>query len=243
MKKLSLILALLVVFTALSPAAFAVDTYYYRTDIANGSPLRITYAQTDGSYLRYYQLDGGADSRLKPIVVFGDKLYGTLSIWSALSKVEEQGYYPMAAFNSDFFSMSTGVPTGMNVIEGRLCSSGAEWNCLAFNADGTAFCGEPKLEITVSIGDHTYPLSGINKMRTAGGIYLFTEDFADSTKTVYEGCEVVLSSVNARQLSINKPLQLFVNSVADATDTPIPKGGFVLSVTKNTEEYYNILKG
>lgn len=192
----------------------AANYSYSRTDtISHG--LSLTLEQTKdaagrGGQAYIYDYTPGDSTRA--IVAYGDKLYGKSTVDQVVSYCEKQGYTVMAAFNADFFSMATGIPTGLVVREGRLCSSDGAWNAVGFRDDGSVIVGAPKLDITFSVnGGQRFAVAGFNKVRDASGIFLYSGDYGDSTYLTAEGPVAVLRKVQTEdELSIGGSIALRV---------------------------------
>lgn len=182
------------------PIRAAGDYSYSRTEtLANG--LSLTLEQTKDAAGRggqTYIYDYIPGDGVRPIVAYGDKLYGKSTIDEVVSYCEKQGETVMAAFNADFFSMATGIPTGLVVRAGRLCSSDGAWNAVGFRLDGSVIVGAPKLDITFSVnGGQRFPVAGFNKVRDPGGIFLYSGDYGDSTYLTAEGPVAILRRMDS----------------------------------------------
>jgi hypothetical protein len=75
------------------------------------------------------------------------------------------------------------VPLGVVITDGVLRSWAPGYEAVGFRADGTAFAGKPDLTVTMDTGNAIYSIAAVNKIRSAGGIYLFTSDFSATTAT------------------------------------------------------------
>jgi exopolysaccharide biosynthesis protein len=86
-----------------------------------------------------------------PILMACDTIYGRLTIDQMISYAEGLGKNVLAAVNSDFFSMKTGVPMGL-VVEDGIYKSSPECNtAVAFKADGSVcFSDSPEVTITLT---------------------------------------------------------------------------------------------
>ena len=151
-----------------------------------------------------------------PIIMNGDTIYGAFRISRMVSYAEGLGMNVLAAVNTDFFSMSTGVPLGLVIEEGVYKSSSDDGrNALCFGNDGNVFfVRDPKVSISLlnnGAMDRTENPGGengegndgaiagnagkvvnlvnFNKFRMdTGGMYLFSEAFSTvSTRTSSPG--------------------------------------------------------
>ncbi len=200
--------------------------------IAPGLDITASNSLNLGTYKQDFTLDYTPNEKLKPIVLYGDKLYGRSTISEITAYAQSLGYTVMGAVNSDYFYFENGLPIGMTIQNGRLCTSDANWNAVGFFADGTAIVGEPKLEMTFSPSpDEQHTVYALNKVRTGNGVYLYTPDFSSTTKTVLDGVEVVLTAEQGQQLKLGTALELTVASVGAVSGTTLAPDTFVLSVT------------
>lgn len=178
----------------------AKDYSYIRKDEISGGLTFTTETikRSMGAGSRAYIYDYTPGGTTMPIVAYGDKLYGKSDVNDVVDYCRRQGYTVMAAFNADFFSMSTGVPTGIVVREGRLCSSDGSWNAVGFMQDGRAICGSPKLDITFSVnGGQRFPIAAFNKVRDSKGIYLYSSDYGTSTHLTAAGPVAILKKADS----------------------------------------------
>lgn len=223
------------------PAASAAQSYsYIRTDeISDG--LEYTseiYKGANGSGSMSYTYDFTPGGDTMPIVAYGNKLYGMSDVNDVVKYCENQGMTVMAAFNADFFNMSTGVPTGIVVREGRLCSSDGSWNAVGFRRDGTAICGAPKLDITFAVnGGQRFPIFAFNKVRDGRGTYLYSSDYSTSTHLSAEGPVVIMRKLNSdEELTINGSISLrVVEAGMSSGESQLGEDTFVLTHQKGLE--------
>ena len=188
------ILLLLLAFSCILPA-FAADIAAHTVTTQLGSGLTLTQCNsvTGSTRRQQFTLDYTPGGAVQPMVAYGDTLYGKSTVEQVVQYAQTQGHHVLAAVNADYFSTSTGVPTGMTILDGRLISSDGGWNAIGFLEDGKAIIGHPELSITLTTeaGD-TYPIHALNNVRTADGLYLYTPDFDTCTRTSAEGTEVLL---------------------------------------------------
>lgn len=136
----------------------------------------------------------------------------------------------LVGINADFFPF-TGDPLGVCVIDGELVSEPARSRA-AFGLckNRSVIFDNPILDarLTLSSGV-TRQIDGINRARETNQVIVYTETWGVSTQGKYKGTDIVLTS-NDLPVKIGKPINLTVTEVkADATDTPVPKGGLVIS--------------
>lgn len=123
----------------------------------------------------------------------------------------------LAAVNGNFFSAS-GDPLGCLVIEEEVVSEPDPGRtCAGITADGALLFDRVEGDLTVAAGDTTRPISGVNRERRADELILYRPIFDATTRTNAFGAEAVVAGG-------------VVTAVADLQgNTPIPRGGFVLS--------------
>ena len=222
----------------LPPApALAADTLSFSDtyDIANG--LRYTAASSQTGDLRQqsFRLDYTPGKDVAPIVAYGNKLYGKSDINEIIDFVQKQGQSVYGAANADFFVMSTGLPSGLVVNNGRLVSSDGMWNAVGIKPDGKMIVGAPQMAMSLySSATGDYPIYAFNKLRNNAGIYLLNSDFSTQTHSSGEGVVVRLTPVDSEPLRIGQDKQFTVASVDSAVNgsTPISEGEFILPSSK-----------
>ncbi|MBQ9925941.1 MAG: phosphodiester glycosidase family protein, partial [Clostridia bacterium] len=206
-------MALALGLTFLPQTSLAASKSYSRTDILSHG---LTFYQektldgTRGGQTYIYDYTPGEKTGV--MVAYGDELYGKSTVNKVVGYAEKQGYTVMAAFNGDFFSMSSGIPTGLVVREGRLVSSDGSWNAVGFRQDGSVIVGAPKLDITFAVnGGQRFRVAGLNKVRDGSGAFLYSGDYSTNTHLSAEGPSVLLRKVDSDdQLTIGGSIALEV---------------------------------
>lgn len=85
-----------------------------------------------------------------PVALNNDTIYGTFTISRMVSYAHSLGYNVLAAVNSDFFSMQTGVPLGIVIEDGVYKSSPEDRTALCFGRNGgVSFIEEPSVSISL----------------------------------------------------------------------------------------------
>ena len=147
---------------------------YYNTVTVNG-----------GSRVESFSLELEADSPVTPILVQGSgSVYGAVTINTAVSRARAAGSHVVGAINTDFFSMSTGVPIGIVIEDGVYKSSGDEENALLITDGEVSVMGRPQVELTLTnqTSGETVTPHHFNKARAStGGLYLYNHDFSDES--------------------------------------------------------------
>lgn len=185
--------------TALAAGA---DTAVYRNtqQIADNLSFTKTISYIKGAERQEcfeLSLNGRGDAY--PIVMACDTIYGRLTIDQMVAYAEKQGKNVLAAVNADFFSMQTGVPSGLVIEDGVYKSSPEQNTAVAFQPDGSVYISDsPEVTITLlnngsaadmSNAGQTVTLTHFNKFRTdPGGLYMFSSAFSTvSTRTAAPG--------------------------------------------------------
>ena len=95
-----------------------------------------------------------------PIILACDTIYGSMNINSIVSYAQKLGYNVLAAMNTDFFSMSTGVPLGIVIENGVYKCSPEGYPSVLFDAQGNASVVENTAVQIKMIQYGRYALSG-----------------------------------------------------------------------------------
>ena len=153
--------------------------------IVGGLTYRNTVSVNSDSRVESFSLELAPDSQARPILVqSAGTIYGAASINRAVSNAQEAGYHVLAAINTDFFSMSTGVPMGIVIEDGVYKASNDGENAMTIGDGGVSIVPSPS--VAMSLYDQTSGHSVIpnyfNKYRTnTGGIYLYNEYFSTAS--------------------------------------------------------------
>ena len=216
------------------------DLRYSRTDDL-GTGLSLTREMTKdstGRGGRSYVFDYTPGGTVAPMIVYGDTLYGKSDVNALVSYCESQGQTVLAAVNADFFNITSGVPTGLVVREGRLISSDGAWNAVGIRRDGTMLVGAPKLDISFSVnGGQRFPVAGFNKVRDRSGVFLYSDDYDYNTRLSAEGPTVVLEKLNyGESLTIGGSVAFRVRSAGMESGAAMLDGyTMVLTAQKGVE--------
>lgn len=232
-KTISLLLASAVLLTH---AAALGEEYGSRSlAVADGTSVRETrfeYGGRQREHCIYYV----PNENVTPVVVYGEKLTDKSDFAGAAAAAGERGWYTAAGVNGDYYVMSTNVPLGVIVDEGRLISSDAGHYALGFRSDGSAFIDRPQLKTAMTLGGEKYRLGGINKTAEKGDFYLFTDDFGPATSVSGAMRNLILSCPDG--LSANCELELTVEDKFDSAGAiTIPEGKMVLVLTGDSDEW------
>lgn len=162
------------------------------TSIVDGLTYRNTVSVNGDSRVESFSLELAPDSPARPILTQGaGTIYGAATIKKAVSNAQEAGYHVLGAINTDFFSMSTGVPLGIVIEDGVYKASNDGENAMAIVDGGVSVVPSPAVAMSLynqTSGQSVIP-NNFNKFRTdTGGIYLFNEYFSSvSTRSAGSG--------------------------------------------------------
>ncbi len=219
------------------PAGLAAAGEYVYEDVqtlVQGLTLTSTLRRTDaGAADQYFTLDYTPGFTAVPITAYGNKIYGKSDISTVINWCQNQGYTVMAAVNADFFDMNTGIPTGMLIQNGRLCVSDGAWNAVGFLSDGSVITGAPALKMSLTdVNGLVRPIYALNKTRTQKGIYLYTPDFAATTRVSAAGVQVVLDIAPGDCLRLGQPLTATVSRVVHGAESlPLNENQMILALS------------
>ena len=190
-------------------------------------------AKTVRENVLYYNVD----KAVKPIVAYGNTLYGRSSMKQTATYLDDNDLMLVAGVNGAFFDMNNGIPYGLVVTEGVLRSSG-NIQSVGFFDDGSAIIGEPGLKVTMETPDGAQTEIFYNKaLSKNNGIGLYSRDYDSATKGSVDGYHVLLESVrgSGTELLLNDSITLeVIGTLEGKASCGIPEDGFVLSIAENT---------
>ncbi len=149
------------------------------------------------------------------------------------------GRHVVAAVNGDFWQtqktpVKVDAPAGLNIRNGELIAGGTAGyrGALGFGPAGTAQIGTPTLTVNVTLpGDVTVPVAGVNRIRQADQLVVYTPSFGSSTGTDASGVEIRLTGA-ALPMTDHGTYVTTVAAVRSAQgNAPIQPGQLVLSAT------------
>jgi|YNPNPStandDraft_1061719.scaffolds.fasta_scaffold00782_12 hypothetical protein len=172
-----------------------------------------------------------ADTTVRPVLA-GDTIYandaskGRETVSSMCARAGA-----LVAVNGDFFPF-TGDPLGICIINGELVSesAGEIRAAIAFPQGKPPFFDKPIVKATATFVDgRVRQIDGINRSRETNQLIAYTETYGLSVCSKFCGTDVVLSSPDL-PIRIGKTITATITEVRPkSTQTPIPKGGLVLS--------------
>jgi len=247
-KQTKVIVSCLLIFAMCFQPVFAAsilgsDVINYTIQMLNNATLGYSKFYSDDvgyqteNYFTYTPNSGSTS-----IVAYGPDIYGRQTITQVANHLKSNGKYPVAAINSDFFSLQTGVPMGVVVSESIIRTSDSDRPAVAFSNDGSVFIGTPSysFNLRTTDGEKAVRIEAYNKYRQPYSVYMFNRDFASTTKATTNGLNVIIGSVEGNMKS-GSTIRGIVESVEindGAID--IPEGKYVLSIdTSAASEKYD----
>ena len=239
----ALALSLLTAMAATALAAGAGTVVYKNTQqIADNLSYTDTISYINGAERqKHYELSLTGKGDAYPIIMACDTIYGRLTIDHMVSYAEKQGKNVLAAVNTDFFSMKTGVPLGIVIEDGVYKSSPEQNTAVAFKPDGSVyFSDNPEVNITLTnnggLADminsgQTVSLTHFNKFRVDnGGLYLFSAAFSTiSTRTTAPGWFVRFKIISGAPSVAGTMTLEVAETLTSDSDVPIGEGYLVLT--------------
>ncbi len=257
------LIALLLCAAILSPTALASDAlgsriYSYTLDICDQTTLtkEVMWSASRQDLRTENYVTYTPSPSVSPVVSYGSAVLAKQSVYSMAKELESDGDRVLSGINGDYFVLATGDPLGLVVTDGLLRSSSSYLHAIGFYEDGSAIIGHPDLTIRADFKGYSLKVSDINKIRSSGGYYLFTEDFGSTTKNTQPGVDVILRPVTqdpgqtvtgadgvsltaSQNLAIGSMVNCVVEEVieTDGGATPIPAGKFILSISNSGGEW------
>ena len=136
----------------------------------------------------------------------------------------------LVGVNADFCPF-TGDPLGLCIIDGQLVSEPARNRAaVGWSREHGVVFDNPRFKASLTLSKRVgRQIDGINRIRETNQVIVYTDTFGATTRNKYEGTDIVLGS-NDLPVRLGKSIELTVTDVkVDAVDTPIPKGGMVIS--------------
>ena len=171
------------------------DTLFtWDREIYTNTTLTHTMSQNNNGEQKTYTVTfNPKTSGVKPVIAYGgNAMYGS-TMSSLVSQEEEIGQHVVFGINGDAYDTSNGIALGLTIDDGKLITSSSSAYAFGFTQEGEVVYGDAALDMSVTIGDESYPLTQVNKERKMdkSGLYLLTPDFNDVTASSQAGAEVV----------------------------------------------------
>ena len=194
------------------------------TAVTDGLTYRNTVTVNNNSRVESYALELAPNSPVRPILLQGDTtIYGNGSISRAISNAQAQGWHVLGGINTDFFSLSNGIPIGMVIENGVYKSSNDGENAMAIVNNQVVIVDRPS--VSMYLYNHNNGVTvlpdSFNKARhSIGGLYLLNEHFSTvSTRSDGAGWYVRMRAVpdpfsgQISPLTVNSALTLEVTEL------------------------------
>lgn len=220
------------------------------TELVEGLTYRNTVTENGGSRVESYSFELSPNSAASAILLQGDEtIYGGGSITQAVAGAQARGYHVLGAVNTDFFSVTTGVPMGIVIEDGVYKSSNYLENAMVIGPNGISLIEDPTVSLTLynQTNGSTVVPRHLNKARNSvGGTYLLNGDFSTvSTRSSGAGWYVRMK-IGGEELLIPKESESPVTEPpaetgVEPTESPAaqegeqpPEGSPVLPVEETT---------
>jgi len=196
--------------TALASEALGHDLHWGQRPLSEGTQLttRLFWSDTYSDLRTERYVTYSPNAAVTPTVAYGEYLVKRETLSTMARRLESGGKRVVGGTNGDFYVLATGQPLGMVVTDGVLRSSSSYHSAIGFRADGTAFIGQPSLQITAVMPDGTLSITGgVNKVRQrfaadgSGGVTLLTSDFAPTTQNTEPGVDVFLRVATQEEIA------------------------------------------
>ena len=251
----ALALGLLTMFrpaNAANPIGLGDVRFSWERTIGDGITLGHIMSDNDKGEQKTYTISFDPQkAAVEPVIANGGNVMYGSTMSSLVDFEERRGRHIVFGVNGDVYDTSNGVTIGLTITDGRLINSATSQYSFGLTPSGDIVYGDSALEMSVTIGDQTYPITQVNKERKLdkSGLYLLTEDFNSTTKSTQSGAEVVfdVSDENAEGLKIGVPMKATLESVnlvddnQDGNLTRIDAGKIVLAAHSESQ-YYDVLQ-
>ncbi len=175
------------------------------------------------------------------VVSAGSNTSSRKTLSALAAHVEKQGVKVIGGINGDFYNLTTSVPIGVVITDGRIISSNNPgWNGIGFKEDGSVVIGAPDFNIKGIYNEVEFQISRLNKVQSDIGPFLYSKDYGATTGTTEPSLEIVLD-INMGELAIGKMVVATVSDIrTNAKATPIGDNQLVLSV-RNGKTGYSVM--
>ena len=178
-----------------------------------------------GSYEQYYALDFRPGEGTVASVLAADEVWGRDDPEQLLSEKQNGA---VAAINSDFFTMNTGVPEGILIRDGELYCSDSWQNAVGILPDGRLFIGRPEMVMWLRNAKNALQISYINKSRTKAGLYLYNSRYGGEEHISGIGTNILLRVAGEGTLRVGDVIRCRVESVKQEEGVPAVEPGYLL---------------
>lgn len=220
-------------FFLLTQSVFAQGIRQSQLKLTENLSLMDTYVQQEESAVQEKIFSYTPGDGVRPVVVYGDTLYGRSTMNYIQELLDERGLSASAAINAAFFDMSTGIPYGMVVTEGILRSSGEGYTICIWEG-GRLELVDPMLQMQLVWNDQSIQFNYNKALTKQSGYCLYSQDYDTKTKNSISAYNLILQA-DRGQLKVSDQLQATVTRIVpDTASCTIPEGCFVLSLATET---------
>jgi len=247
MKKtiLSILIAILALFVCSS--SFALRKL---KDLSDGLPagVKVYKYQSDDRRAIFYVAE--MDRRYFPAVQFRTsvargRILGRATVRDMVQNAKKNGKTVLVAVNASFGELGgsyAGVIHNLHIQNDRVISPPNRYACFGVTKSGEFLMDEVKMETFIKVAGTKIRVNGLNEeQKNYRSVVLYTPKFGSSTRT-RDGYEIAVSAT--APLTSNHKSIFTVTEVRNSGNTPIPKGGFVISARRgsNAEKLLSRLK-
>ena len=178
------------------------------------------------------------NEKLVPAIINNAYLCSRMTVSSKANSLLSEGSYPTMLMNGDYFSMEMGFPVSHQAIDGKVVVQDyKDTDAIGINEDGTGFIAPISITTSILTKDVSVPVTVVNMARQDWGIFLFTDDFATTTKAKTKGIHVQIGSLSS-DISLNGTCTGIVEKIFEADGAvEIPEGKLILSADAKAADY------
>ncbi|MDO5441143.1 MAG: phosphodiester glycosidase family protein [Bacillota bacterium] len=231
----SIILVVAMLFSLVGVSSFAVDAekltqladklYWHQNSFKSNS----TDGDVNENYFTY-----APNTDVTPYVVYGHDVAGAASMSRVFTLEKEAGNTLIAGINGDYFTVSTGIPFGIEIKDGIIRSSAhSSLPEIGFKANGKAFIGRSNLNVRFTDLDSNIEFNNIcfNKALTdTNGMVLFSSDFDANNHASGDTTNLIIDIVSG-EATVNGTIRGVVVDIVPSTEAyTLSEGQLVLTM-------------
>lgn len=208
------------------------ETYSVTHNIGTDTTLTQISGLNNSSPQKVNIIEYKPNSDVSPVVVYNEKIYGSrMTITAARDYLTAKDEYVIAGTNGDYYGLSTGVPSGLVMVDGEMMCSDSWQYAVGFYEDGSAFIAKPNILTYFNYPNGSSFISYYNKVRTTSGLYLLDENFHTNTTNGMPGYDIILEELDENPIApgVTKTLQV-VDIVYTSNATALTEGQMVITL-------------
>ncbi len=199
--------------------------FSWQREIYSGITLERTFSENASGQQKAYTVSFDPKSTdLQPILSYGPYVMGGDIMSDMVSQVEATGKRVVFAVNGDAYDTSNGVSNGIMISDGKLIASSGGAEGVGITETGEVIFGSTNLNITAKAGNQQFSVNHFNRERKldTNGVYLLTEEFAQTSRSSQAGVEVVLrwKDDSLDGVRIGSTMHAVVESVQEVAQNP-----------------------